>query len=93
MLKYGKMLTLVVIINILLLVMLLLNLKIGQDMTNDSNYVPKTKREWYHGITVKLHYFMESIITKGDKMKNKIKKSKYKNNPKGLRTKSATAKA
>ena len=44
MLSYSKMSTLVVIIKMVLLIMVLFNLKIGQDMTNDSNYVPKSER-------------------------------------------------
>ena len=93
MLSYSKMLTLVVIIKMVLLIMVLFNLKIGQNITNDSNYIPKSERRWYHGMTVKLHYLMENIITKGDKMTNKIIKLKYKNYPKGSRTYNALAKA
>ena len=59
MLKYSKTLALVAIIKMVLLIMLLFNLKIGQDVINEPNNVPTSKRELYHEMTVRLYYFIE----------------------------------
>ena len=81
----SKLLTLTAFIKVILTTMRLFNLQIGQNKINDSQYTPKSKRKWYHGMIVYLNYKMEALITKYDKLRNTWTDPKYVKNLCGSR--------
>ena len=76
-------------IQLILLIIIIFRINDKNTLVNESQYIPKSKRNWKTGWKTKLHYIMENVITKLDARINKegktrpfistnIKQKKYK---------------
>ena len=69
----------IMVINLILKISITFHVKYDERIVNDSQYTPISKRNWVNGMTTKLHYKMEHVITRMDQYISQMTTCKHSN--------------